>query len=538
MIRRVASSTGTARPSPTPATAVFTPTTSPVPLARAPPELPGFSAASVWTTFSTRRCGPPRPPTGSERPRAETTPAVTEPPKPCGLPMATTSWPTCSRPASPRRAAGGEAARCRRASTRRTARSERGSRPTTRKRSSEPSTKVAVPSRAPSTTWALVSRKPSGVMTTPLPAPIAVRPPRTRRATRRLATLRVSSRATVVTTVEYASSASASVGRRGSRPARVRRGVGGWARSVVDEEQGVHGPTLAAGRPGALEPDGALARCPTRGPTASASAMAADSGRTMTVNSLTSPSGPSRRWSRPSTCLSPMRARKTSACGPVARELVDVAEVLERVDEDREELADRVAAGEGPEGDRALEDRVGGQDRRHRVRVLGLGGGTEGVARCAQAPTCAAPGRTAPATRSATASRDLERGQVRDAGEDVAARAGGAEGRDEGAGLVDDGREVGVAPGDRDRAAELVEPARRLDAARAGVVGGAVGEDRAVHRERELARRAADAALGLRGPVEPQPGLQPQRLLAVGGLEPVGERDASARRGPRPRACR
>ena len=51
------------------------------PSASAPPELPGLSAASVWITFSTiRTVDPDR--VGSERPRAETTPAVTEPPKP------------------------------------------------------------------------------------------------------------------------------------------------------------------------------------------------------------------------------------------------------------------------------------------------------------------------------------------------------------------------------------------------------------------------------------------------------------------------
>ena len=38
-----------------PATAVLIPTTRPRPSASAPPELPGFSAASVWITFSTRR---------------------------------------------------------------------------------------------------------------------------------------------------------------------------------------------------------------------------------------------------------------------------------------------------------------------------------------------------------------------------------------------------------------------------------------------------------------------------------------------------
>ena len=34
---------------------------------------------------------------GSDRPSADTTPAVTEPAKPCGLPIATTSWPTRER---------------------------------------------------------------------------------------------------------------------------------------------------------------------------------------------------------------------------------------------------------------------------------------------------------------------------------------------------------------------------------------------------------------------------------------------------------
>ncbi len=96
MILRVVSLIGTARPSPTPATAVLIPTTWPWPSASAPPELPGFRAASVWMTFSTIRPAA-RERTGSERPSAETTPAVTEPAKPCGFPIATTSWPTRRR---------------------------------------------------------------------------------------------------------------------------------------------------------------------------------------------------------------------------------------------------------------------------------------------------------------------------------------------------------------------------------------------------------------------------------------------------------
>ena len=78
--------------------------------ASAPPELPGLSAASVWITFSTSRLAWPSR-AASERPRALTTPAVTEPAKPSGLPIATTSWPTRSRAASPNGAAARSAAR-------------------------------------------------------------------------------------------------------------------------------------------------------------------------------------------------------------------------------------------------------------------------------------------------------------------------------------------------------------------------------------------------------------------------------------------
>ena len=64
---------GTASPSPTPATAVLTPTIRPRLSASAPPLLPGLSAASVWITSSTTRPAP----VGNERPSAETMPAVT-----------------------------------------------------------------------------------------------------------------------------------------------------------------------------------------------------------------------------------------------------------------------------------------------------------------------------------------------------------------------------------------------------------------------------------------------------------------------------
>ena len=194
MILRVASSIGTARPRPSPATAVLTPITCACEFASAPPELPGLSAASVWITFSTTRpCG-----TGSERPSAETTPAVSVPPKPSGLPIATTSWPTRSRSASPSSAAVRPFV-----SRRRTARSESGSAPTSLNSCSLPSTNEARPEPSVwATTCAEVSRNPSGVITTALPPPSSLRPPRTRRETRRLATDGASFSATDVTACE------------------------------------------------------------------------------------------------------------------------------------------------------------------------------------------------------------------------------------------------------------------------------------------------------------------------------------------------
>src|SRR5207244_39858 len=68
--------------------------------ASAPPEFPGWSAASVWITLSTSLDTEPDR-AGSERPRALMMPALTDPAKPSGLPMATTSCPTRSRDASP-----------------------------------------------------------------------------------------------------------------------------------------------------------------------------------------------------------------------------------------------------------------------------------------------------------------------------------------------------------------------------------------------------------------------------------------------------
>jgi hypothetical protein len=153
MMRRVVASIGTASPRPMPATAVFTPTTRPRPSTSAPPEFPGFSAASVWMTLSTTRWALPER-TGSDRPSADTTPAVTDPANPYGLPIATTSCPTRSAAASPS-VAGARS----RPSVRSRARSDSASAPTTSKCISRPSTNDATPSRvAPSTTCAEVTR--------------------------------------------------------------------------------------------------------------------------------------------------------------------------------------------------------------------------------------------------------------------------------------------------------------------------------------------------------------------------------------------
>ena len=207
MIFLVVSLIGTASPRPTPATAVLIPTTWPCPSASAPPELPGLRAASVWITFSTIRPAA-RERTGSERPSADTTPAVTEPAKPCGFPIATTSCPTRRFSASPSTPGVKSVP-----SARSTARSESGSVPTTSTPTSEPSTKEARTPAVPlATTCAEVSMKPSGVTTKPLPPPSIRRPPRTRRETRRLATEGERRSATAMTAREYASRTSSSAG--------------------------------------------------------------------------------------------------------------------------------------------------------------------------------------------------------------------------------------------------------------------------------------------------------------------------------------
>ena len=190
MIRRVVSLIGTASPRPQPATAVLMPTTRDAESASAPPELPGLSAASVWMTSSTTRAVRPSR-VGSDRPSPLTTPAVTEPASPSGLPTATTSWPTRSVAGVAelgRRGSGGPGADDGEVGERIGADDvDVGLAAVAEHR--------AGPRLAPATTWALVSSSPSPVKTTAEPAP----PRPSRPVTCSAATCGVRSAATAVT---------------------------------------------------------------------------------------------------------------------------------------------------------------------------------------------------------------------------------------------------------------------------------------------------------------------------------------------------
>ena len=74
--------------------AVFTPTTLPSWVIKGPPELPRLIGASTWMKLSYG-------PSPMSRPRADTMPAVTEPPSPYGLPTAITHSPGCTSSLSP-----------------------------------------------------------------------------------------------------------------------------------------------------------------------------------------------------------------------------------------------------------------------------------------------------------------------------------------------------------------------------------------------------------------------------------------------------
>ena len=203
MIFRVVSLIGTARPRPTPATAVLIPTTWPRPSASAPPELPGLSAASVWMTFSTMRpAARERPERAPERRddagRHRAGEAVRVPDGDDEL-----ADSELLRVAERRRARD----RRRRSGERRDPRAGRRRPP--RALTSRPSTKEAshLPSLA-ATTWAEVSMKPSGVMTTPLPPPTELSGRREPAAKRGGSRPSGRDRSAIVTTArEYASSA-------------------------------------------------------------------------------------------------------------------------------------------------------------------------------------------------------------------------------------------------------------------------------------------------------------------------------------------
>ncbi|MPN12349.1 hypothetical protein SDC9_159665 [bioreactor metagenome] len=130
----------------TPATeilALLIPTTTPSAFTKAPPELPGLIAASVWISLNLRS------PISMERFKALITPAVTLPlnSRPSGLPIAIAGSPRIRLSESPRAATGKPVA-----STLTTARSVAGSEPSTLPGMVRPSNKETTISWAFSTT--------------------------------------------------------------------------------------------------------------------------------------------------------------------------------------------------------------------------------------------------------------------------------------------------------------------------------------------------------------------------------------------------
>ncbi len=126
--------------------AVLMPITSPSVLNIGPPELPRLIEASVWMKSS---YGPAL----MSRARAETMPAVTVPPSPKGLPMASTQSPTRVWSESPHSSAYSALS----VSTLSSARSVFGSRPTMVAFSSVSSCSRTRISSASAMTWLLVT---------------------------------------------------------------------------------------------------------------------------------------------------------------------------------------------------------------------------------------------------------------------------------------------------------------------------------------------------------------------------------------------
>src|SRR4029079_10676699 len=138
------------------------PITRPAASIRGPPELPGLIGASVWMK---RRSSP----WASARLVALTMPAVTVWPRPNGLPIATTLWPTASLALSP----SGSALRFF-ASMRSTARSSLGTSATGSAATCRPSFNPTSTARAFWTTWKFVTTRPRAASTmTPEPDAIA-----------------------------------------------------------------------------------------------------------------------------------------------------------------------------------------------------------------------------------------------------------------------------------------------------------------------------------------------------------------------------
>src|ERR1700744_5944045 len=126
--------------------AEFMPTTLPSWVNNGPPELPWLIGASTWMKWSYG-------PAPMSRPLADTIPAVTVPPRPNGVPIATTHSPGRTVPESPSWVYGSVFL----ASPFSTAMSVRGSRPSTFALTSVPSSSVTDTLLASFTTWLLVT---------------------------------------------------------------------------------------------------------------------------------------------------------------------------------------------------------------------------------------------------------------------------------------------------------------------------------------------------------------------------------------------
>ena len=133
------------------------PITSPRVLNSGPPELPGFTATSVWMKGT-------KVSSGSALPLALTTPALTLFSKPNGEPMASTHSPTRKSCALPNLTTGSPLA-----SIFSTATSVFGSLPSTLARNSRRSVSLTITSCASRTTWALVRITPSSLTMKPDP---------------------------------------------------------------------------------------------------------------------------------------------------------------------------------------------------------------------------------------------------------------------------------------------------------------------------------------------------------------------------------